>query len=56
MLEFHINRGIPFIIIKIVIDIIGDVIDDYVVIVFVINIIVYKHMISINEIERGSKW
>ena len=56
MLEFHINRGIPLIIIKIIINVIRDVVDDYVMIVFIVNIVIYQHKTSINEIERGSKW
>ncbi len=55
MLEFHINRGIPFVIVNVVIDVVRDVVDDYIMIVFVIDTIVYKHEISINEMKRGSK-
>ena len=55
MLELHINGGIPFIVVNVVIDIVRDVVDDYVMIVFVVNIVVYKHVISINEMGRGSK-
>lgn len=55
MLEFHIYRGIPLVIVNVVINVIRDVVDDYVVVVFVVNIVVYKHEISINEMERGSK-
>ena len=55
MLEFHIYRGIPFVIVDVVINVVWDVIDDYVMVVFIINTIVYQHEISINELERGSK-
>ena len=55
MLEFHIYGCIPLVVVDVVIDIVRDVVDDYVMIVFVINIIVYQHILSINELERGSK-
>ena len=55
MLEFHINGSIPFVVVNVVIDVIGDVVDDYIMVVFVVNIVIYQHEISINEIERGSK-
>ena len=43
MLEFHIDGSIPLIIIDIVKDIVGNVVNDYIMIVFIKNAVVYKH-------------
>ena len=55
MLELHVNRGISFIVVDVVIDVVWYVVDDYEVFVFVIDTVVNKHEISINEMKRGSK-
>jgi hypothetical protein len=55
MLEFHIDRGIPLIIINVIKDIVRDVVDDYIMVVFIKNTVIYKHVISIYEKKRGSK-
>lgn len=55
MLELHINTGIPLIVVNVVINIVRDVVDDYAVVIFIVNIVIYKHALSINEMERGSK-
>ncbi|WP_442852419.1 hypothetical protein [Butyrivibrio sp. AE2015] len=55
MLELHVYRGISFIIINIVKNIVRDVVDNYIVVVFVINTVIYKHENSIYEKERGIK-
>ena len=55
MLELHVNGGISLIVVDVVIDVVRYVVDNYVVFVFVIDTVVNKHEISINEMKRGSK-
>ena len=55
VLELHVNGGISLIVVDVVIDVVRYVVDNYVVFVFVIDIVVNKHEISINEMKRGSK-
>ena len=55
VLELHVNGGISLIVVDVVIDVVRYVVDNYVVFVFVIDTVVNKHEISINEMKRGSK-
>jgi hypothetical protein len=50
MLEFHVDGIVPFIIINVIKNIVGYVVDDYIVVVFVVDTVIDQHWFTINEI------